>query len=222
MAKSSRRGRKSSSGRTRGWGSFLAIDGPDGSGKSTQAKLLAEALAKQGRTVVLTRDPGGTPLGERVRKLLLEPVGPEISDRTELFLFMAARAQLVEEIINPALEAGRTVVSDRFAMSSTVYQGLAGTVPAGEVEVIGRSATIGTQPDLTVVLDIEPEAALERMRRADRIEQRGRSYQERVRQGFLSLARRDPSRIVVIDGSRPLDQVHVEIMKAVREVLASG
>ena len=149
MAKSSRRGRTSSSGRTRGWGSFFAIDGPDGSGKSTQAKLLAEALAKQGRTVVLTRDPGGTPLGERVRKLLLEPGGPEISDRTELFLFMAARAQLVEEIIHPALEAGRTVVSDRFAMSSTVYQGLAGTVPAGEVEVIGRSATIGTQPDLT-------------------------------------------------------------------------
>ncbi len=218
MARSSRRAR-TGSGRTRGWGNFFVVDGPDGSGKSTQAKLLADAIAKTGRTVVLTRDPGGTPLGERVRELLLDTEGPQIAGRTELFLFMAARAQLVDEIINPALETGRVVVSDRFLMSSTVYQGLAGTVPAGEVEVIGRSATLGTQPDLTIVLDIEPEAALARMGRADRIERRGRSYQERVRQGFLSLAMRDPKRIVVIDGSKPLDQVHAEMMKAVREVL---
>ena len=219
MARSSRRRARTGSGRTRGWGSFFAIDGPDGPGKSTQAKLLADAIAKTGRTVVLTRDPGGTPLGERVRKLLLDPEGPQIAGRTELFLFMAARAQLVEEIINPALETGRVVVSDRFLMSSTVYQGLAGTVPAGEVEVIGRSATLGTQSDLTIVLDIEPEVALGRMGRADRIESRGRSYQERVRQGFLSLAMRDPKRIIVIDGSKPLDHVHAEMMKAVREVL---
>ena len=219
MAKTTRRAR-TGSGRTRGWGHFFAIEGPDGGGKTTQAKLLGEAVAKLGHTVVLTRDPGGTALGERVRELLLDSDGPEISGRAELFLFMTARAQLVDEVINPALERGQTVVSDRFLMSSTVYQGLAGTVPAGEVEVIGRSATLGTQPDLTIVLDVDPETAVSRMGRADRIEKRGRSYRERVRQGFLSLARRGPKHIIVIDGSRPLDQVHAEIKKAVKEVLA--
>jgi dTMP kinase len=216
----SSRGRGGVSGRTRAWGRFVVLDGPDGSGKSTQAALLCESLAKEGRAVELTREPGGTPLGERIREMLLSNEGPGISARAELFLFMAARAQLVEEIVVPALEAGRTVVSERFLLSSVVYQGLAGGVPAGEVEVIGRSATGGLVPDLTIVLDVDAETGLSRLGRADRIEMRGRSYHERVRQGFLSLARRDPSRIVVVDGSRPVEEVRQEILKRVRDALA--
>ncbi len=219
MARSSRRAR-TGSGRTRGWGSFFAVDGPDGSGKSTQAKLLADAIAKTGRTVVLTRDPGGTPLGERVRDLLLDTEGPQIAGRSELFLFMAARAQVVDEVILPALDAGRVVVCERFLMSSVVYQGLAGEIPAGEVETIGHSATGGLAPDLTIVLDVDTETGLKRVGKADRIEQRGRSYHERVRQGFLSLASRDPARIVVVDGSRPVEEVQAEMLGRARHALA--
>jgi dTMP kinase len=200
-------------------GRLFVLEGPDGSGKSTQAKLLAEALAADGREVVLTREPGGTPLGERVRDILLASDGPPICARAELFLFMAARAQIVESTITPALEAGRTVVSERFLMSSVVYQGLAGSIPAGEVEAVGRSATGGLAPDLTVVVDVDTDTALARAGHADRIEQRGRTYRERVRQGFLSLARRDPKRVAVVDGAKPVEEVHAAIMKLVTDAL---
>jgi len=169
--------------------------------------------------VELTREPGGTPLGERLRELLLSTDGPEIGARAELFLFMAARAQLVESLVRPALEAGRIVVSERYVLSSIVYQGLAGSIPAGEVESIGRSATGGLVPDLTVILDVDAETGLRRAGRSDRIEQRGRSYHERVRQGFLSLARRDLKGVFVVDASRPVEVVHQDVMRLVRDVL---
>jgi len=195
------------------------LDGPDGGGKSTQARMLADDLARDGRRVELTREPGGTPLGERLRDLLLAADGPPITGRGELFLFMAARAQLVEEVIIPALETGATVVSERFILSSVVYQGLAGEIPAGEVEAIGRSATGGLVPDVTFILDVDAETGLGRIGETDRIERRGRSYHERVRQGFLSLARRDPKRIVVIDSTRSVEEVHAEIVKRARDAL---
>ncbi len=219
--------RRSASGRTRTHGRFIVLEGPDGSGKTTQASLLSEALAEEGRPVELTREPGGTPLGERIREILLGTPGGdpdedrdlEMGARAELFLFMAARAEIVESVIRPALEAGRVVVSERFLLSSVVYQGLAGSIPAGEVETIGHSATGGLAPDITIVVDVDTDTGLARLGRADRIEKRGRSYHERVRQGFLSLASRNPARIVVVDGSRAIEEVHAEIMEHARDAL---
>ncbi len=243
--------RRNASGRTRSYGRFIVLEGPDGSGKTTQASLLSEALAEDGRPVELTREPGGTPLGERIREILLgcrgtqdlsSATGPgpnpmavedkycvprqpdegddvEMGARAELFLFMAARAEIVESVIRPALEAGRIVVSERFLLSSVVYQGLAGSIPAGEVETIGHSATGGLAPDITIVVDVDTDTGLARLGKADRIEKRGRSYHERVRQGFLSLASRNPARIVVVDGSRAIAEVHAEIMERVRDAL---
>lgn len=202
-----------------GRGGLVVLEGMDGAGKSVQARLLAEALKRRGRDAVLTREPGGTAFGEEIRRLLLAPSGPGIAPRAELFLFMAARAQIVEEVMAPALRAGKVVVSERFVLSSVVYQGLAGSIPAGEVEAVGRSATGSLAPDLTVVLDVDADVGLGRLGRADRIEGRDRSYHERVRQGFLSLARRDPARIVVVDGSRAVEAVHTDVLKHVLDAL---
>jgi dTMP kinase len=200
-------------------GHFIVLEGPDGGGKSTQAVLLCEAMAGLGRPVQLTREPGGTPLGEQLRQTLLHSENLSICARAELFLFMAARAQIVESVITPALAKGLIVVCERFVLSSVVYQGLAGSIPAGEVEAVGRSATGGLVPDLTIVVDVDTSTSLARMGKGDRIEQRGRNYHERVRQGFLSLARRTPRTIAVVDGSQPADIVHGEIMKLVQDVL---
>jgi dTMP kinase len=193
---------------------FFVFEGIDGSGKSTQARLLRERLVFAGRDVLLVREPGGTRLGERLRELLLDPLGEELSAETELFLFMAARAHLCRTVIVPALAAGRIVISDRFIWSSAVYQGFAGGLEADEVLRIGRIATRGLEPARSFLIDLEPEAAFARIEAHDRLERRGLGFQERVRDGFLVLARRYPESLTLIDGRGDPEVVHGRVLVA--------
>jgi dTMP kinase len=218
-------------------GLFLVLDGPDGGGKSTQAGRLADWLRSLGRDVVTCRDPGGTALGERLRAILLERAAVNISLRSEMLLYMASRAQLVEEVIAPALAAGGVVVSDRYLLANIVYQGSAGGLLEEEIALVGMVATGGLLPDLTIVLDIAPDTASARVGPArDRIEDRPLFYRERVRAGYLAAARGEPdpgatpgqptscpyypAPIVLIDASNDPDTVFREIKREVERVLA--
>jgi dTMP kinase len=197
---------------------FLSIDGGDGTGKSTQIALLAEFLRQNGREVVVCRDPGSTRLGEAVRELLLSRTDLRIDRRAEMLLYMAARAQLTEELIRPALEQGKTVICDRYLLANVVYQGHAGGLDVDQLWEVGRAATSGLQPDLTIVLDMPAAAAAARLRRQlDRMEQQGDAFHARVREGFLLEAAKAPGRIVVIDASPPIDQVQSAIRRALAD-----
>ena len=192
---------------------FFSFDGIDGVGKSTQLRLFCQWLAEQGREPVVCRDPGSTPLGERVRTILLEsddstPIGA----RSEMLLYMAARAQLVEEIIQPALAAGRTVVSDRFLLANIVYQGHAGGLDVEAIRRLGEVAVAGAMPTCTFLLDMDPAAALQRMgRQLDRVESRGAKYRERLRDGFLTEAGRMGDAAHVVRADRSVEAVQSEI-----------
>lgn len=202
---------------------FLSIDGVDGGGKSTQMALLIDHLRDAGRRVVTCRDPGSTPLGESLREVLLFS-GPErpIGLRAEMLLYMAARAQLVDDVIRPALASGAVVVSDRYLLANLVYQAHAGGLDRDEVAGIGRVATDGVLPDKVLLLDLDPETAARRVGAApDRMESRGAEYRGRLREGFLDEARRDPQRIAVIDASQSVQEVHRQIVAAVG-ALADG
>jgi dTMP kinase len=197
---------------------FFSFDGIDGVGKSTQISLFAAYLEEAGHDVVLYRDPGTTRLGEAVRAILLDDLQTEICPVSEMFLYMAARAQLVHEKIKPALEANKVVVSDRFLLANVVYQGWAGGVGADVVWNVGHVATQGIQPDLTFVLDMPPADAADRLGRTlDRMEQRGDTYRQRLREGFLAEAAGDPNHIVVIDASGTIDQVHAAVRQAAQQ-----
>jgi dTMP kinase len=199
---------------------FFSIDGGDGTGKSTQVELFCQWLRAEGHAVVACRDPGSTPLGEAVRKLLLDRHDLAIHRRSEMLLYMAARAQLVEEIIRPALAAGKTVVTDRYLLANVVYQGHAGGLDPAMLWELGRVATGGVMPELTLVLDLPAETAAARLdRRLDRMERQGAAFHARVRAGFLAEAARQPERIVVIDADRPIDQVQADLRAAARRVL---
>jgi len=199
---------------------FFSIDGGDGTGKSTQVELFCQWLRAEGHPVVACRDPGSTPLGEAVRKLLLDRHDLDIHRRSEMLLYMAARAQLVEEIIRPALAAGKTVVSDRYLLANVVYQGHAGGLDPDTLWAVGRVATGGLMPDLTLVLDMPSETAVARLdRRLDRMERQGAAFHARVSEGFLAEAARQPTRIVVIDAARPIDEVQADLRAAARRVL---
>ena len=199
---------------------FLSMDGGDGAGKTTQLDLFCARLKAVSHAVVRCRDPGTTPLGEEVRKLLLARHSLAISSRSEMLLYMAARAQLVDEIIRPALEAGKTVVSDRYLLANVVYQGHAGGLDPDDVWEVGRIATGGLKPDLTIVLDISAEAAAARLNRPlDRMELKGAAFRAAVRDGFLREAARNPETIAVIDASRSIDQVQADIWSAVTRKL---
>lgn len=210
-------------------GLFLSLDGPDGGGKTTQAALLVDWLRARGDDVVACRDPGGTPLGDRLRALLLDRDGAAVGLRAEMLLYMASRAQLVDAVIRPALAAGQIVVSDRFLLANIVYQGDAGGLSVDEVARVGRAATGGLLPDLTIVLDVPAKVAKARVARArDRIEDRPDAYHANVRAGFLRAARDwpaggcpyYPAPIVVVDATGDPDGVTVRIRNEVQRVLA--
>jgi dTMP kinase len=197
---------------------FFAFDGLDGTGKSTQMDLFVQWLTQAGCQVVRCVDPGTTPVGQRIRELLLGDEVP-IGRMSEMLLFMAARAQLVESIIKPALDAGQTVVSDRYLLANLVYQGYAGGLTVDAIRQIGQIATLGIMPDLMFVLDMSPELAAERMQRErDRMEDQDAAFIERLRCGFLAEAASD-SRIVVIDAARDIDSVQADIRRAAEQVL---
>ena len=202
----------------RGGAVFISIDGGDGTGKSTQVRLLTEWLRSLGRTVVPCRDPGSTKLGEEVRQLVLRRHDLSIARPSEMLLYMAARAQLVEEVIRPALEAGHTVVSDRYVLANVVYQGHAGGLDVGKLWEVGHVATGGLMPDLTIVLDVPTSQAAGRIQgEPDRMELQGEAFHDRVRQGFLGEAARDPERIVVVEGIGSIEQVQARIRNLVED-----
>jgi dTMP kinase len=201
---------------------FLCLDGIDGAGKSTQHRLLCDWLTTLGHKVVACRDPGSTALGEKIRALLLDRKHAAIDRRAEMLLYMAARAQLVEEIIQPALAAGKTVVSDRFLLANVVYQGHAGGLSPDELWQIGAVATLGIEPDLTLVLDMPPDAATRRIHRVlDHMEQQGDDYRARLRAGFLSEAAHRPDKITVINAAQTIEQVHADIRADINRLIPS-
>lgn len=194
---------------------FFSIDGGDGAGKSTQIPLFCEWLRSRGLEVVSCRDPGSTHLGEAVRRILLDSRDLPIGRTSEMLLYMAARAQLAEEVIRPALAAGKTVVCDRYLLANVVYQGHAGGLDAATVWQVGLIATGGLLPDLTIVLDLPVDKAEARRTRAlDRMEQQGREFHERVRRGFLDEAARQPERILVVDAGGSVDEVQQAMRRA--------
>ena len=206
---------------------FIVIEGMDGAGKTTQARLLYEALCQElgEEHCYLTREPGGTPIGQKIRNLLLDPENEEMFPETELFLYMASRCQLVREVIQPKLAEGCTVVSDRFLLSSYVYQGIAGGVGVEQVKVLGDIATKGVYPDVIFVLDVSLEEGLSRFPKQaelwDRMERKGVEFYGRIRQGYLQAVKEYP-RAVLIDANRPIEVIHQELWERIQPILAKA
>ncbi len=199
-------------------GVFITFEGPEGSGKTTQARLLAAYLKKRGYETVLTREPGGTEIGDAVRKILLDPDFKDMGEVTELLLLAASRAQNVKARIKPALERGSVVICDRFTDSTLAYQGFGRHFDIKLLMSLNKIATGGIFPDFTFLLDLPVEKGLERSRalgkaesregKGDRIEQEGLQFHRRLREGFLELARRDPKRIKVVTAQDEIDSAH--------------
>lgn len=192
-------------------GLFIVFEGGDGAGKSTQVALLRDALCREGRQVTVTRQPGGTPLGQQIRDLVLH--GEHVTPRAEALLFAADKAHHVETLIRPALQRGDVVISDRYTDSSVAYQGAGRALGAQEVHDLNMWAVEDLVPDLTVVVDIS--AAEGRRRRGDvhdRLESEEDTFHETIRQHFLAMARGNPQRYLVVDGTQPPEQIHAEVM----------
>jgi len=206
---------------------FIAFEGPDGSGKSTQIKLLYESLCQRGFDVLLVREPGGTSIGEQIRQILHDVTNTAMLPNTEILLYSASRAQLVGEVITPALERGRIVLSDRYAYSTLAYQGYGHGLDLDLLRVVTDFATGGLEPDLVIYLDIEVEAGLRRRLAAhargeaewNRMDQKEIEFHRRVRQGYLAMAQQDPERWFVLDADRPIEEIEADIWKRVERIL---
>ncbi len=204
-------------------GVLITLEGPDGSGKTTQLRLLQERLLQQGLQAVVTREPGGTAIGERLREILLHPNFEEMTVACEVLLYSAARAQLLAEVIRPALQEGRVVLSDRFFDSSTVYQGYAGAENPEMIERINLWAAGGVVPDLTVLLNIDAERGLCRLQEkagrdapcGDRMEKKALDFHRRVQEGYLSLAQREADRFCLVDAAAKIQEVQAAVWEAV-------
>ena len=202
---------------------FITFEGIDFSGKTTQAGLAVERLRSTGREVLFVREPGGTALSERIRSILLEKTHLAIDPVAELLLFNAARAQLVREVIRPALDAGTTVVCDRFYDSTTAYQGYGRSLPLDAVKAVNAFAATGTLPDLTVFVDVNPgeirRRKLQEGHSPDRMEDSGDDFFERVARGYREIARAEPSRVVVVSGDGTIDGTHAAIWEHIERRL---
>nr|MDK2851079.1 dTMP kinase [Candidatus Cloacimonadota bacterium] len=196
-------------------GKFITFEGIEGSGKSTQIQLLTKYLEEKGIAHIRTREPGGTPIAEAIRQILLNPAHKEMLPETELLLYCASRAQHTGELIIPALKAGKIVISDRYFDSSYAYQGAARKLDLNIIDILTDFATFHTNPDLTVLLDLPVEIGMKRInsRNLDRMEQEKLSFHYKVREQFLFIAKKAPSRYLVIDATQPPDEIHKEILR---------
>ncbi|MGI6149613.1 MAG: dTMP kinase [Limnochordia bacterium] len=202
-----------------GDGLFITLEGIDGVGKTTQARLLVEYLLQQGYDVVHTFEPGGTSLGQAIRKLLLDPENHQLEPVTEILLYAADRAQHVAEVIRPALAEGKVVVCERYIDSSVAYQGYGLDLSVDMIVAVNKLATAGLEPDLTICLDAEPQTVLARVG-GDRIEQRDLAYHERVRSAFLSIAAQNPQRVVVVSAEGTEWEVSQRVQRSLAGRLA--
>jgi dTMP kinase len=197
-------------------GRFIVLDGNEGCGKSTQARLLHERLIREGVDAVLVRDPGTTRIGERIRSILLDPENSEMAMRCEMLLYMAARAQLMAELILPALEAGKTVICDRFVSSTLAYQLGGDGLSGAEIRSVAEVAIKGRWPDLVLILDMPPQASMARVKRArDRIEQRPPAYHEQVRKSYLEQVNESPEKYRLVSAEGTIEEVHARVWEAV-------
>lgn len=200
-------------------GLFITLEGADGCGKTTQLNLLKEYLTSRGYEIVVTREPGGKGLGEKLREILLNYDG-EVSDRCEAFLYLADRAQNIDTIIRPAINSGKIVLCDRHTDSSVAYQGYGREQNIDNINMLNELAVNGVHPDLTIVFDIDTETSMERVgAEKDRLESAGIEFHKRVRNGYLEIAKKNPQRIKVVDASQTIEDVQRDVIKIVEEVL---
>ncbi len=199
---------------------FISIDGIDGCGKSTQIELLSQWLQARGHSTITVRDPGGTALGESLREILLHRQDIDLDVTAEMLVYMASRAQLVGEVIRPALADGEIVIADRYLLANVVYQGSAGGLDPKTIWQVGQVATAGISPDLTLILDLPPETAAGRLgSKPDRMESRGLDYMTKVRAGFLEEASVLGTSALILDATQPISELHGQICDAMRERL---
>lgn len=200
-------------------GLFITFEGADGCGKTTQIKLLAEYLKNKGYEVVLTREPGGKGLGEKVREILLNYDG-EVSDRCESFLFLADRAQNIDVIVNPAVQSGKIVLCDRHIDSTVAYQGYGRGLDLKRIKMLNDLATNGKKPDLTIIFDIDVETSMKRVgSEKDRMESVGIEFHNKVRNGYLEIAKEEPERIKVVNAVQSIENVFEDVKQIVKNIL---